>query len=104
MNDEAVCRTAPATPGLSIKFYKVVPTSRLIFSKLREDFFEENLPMFFKGFYGKTYLPDLGISCFKTPLEPLNDLGRTPIVAVITSFLTKCYPTSRRNLYKYIYF
>ena len=35
------------------------------------------------SYYEKTYISDLGISCFKTLSEPLNDLGQNVKVAVI---------------------
>ena len=39
---------------------------------------------FLRGFCDKTYISDLGISCFLTPSENLNNLGQDPKVAVIT--------------------
>ena len=50
------------------------------------------------GFFNeKTYILYLGMSCFKTQSEKLNNLGQNPKVAVITSLLTSCYPTCRRK-------
>ena len=42
-----------------------------------------NYQCLFYGFYEKMYISDMGISCFKTPSEKLNDLGQNPKVAVI---------------------
>ena len=38
----------------------------------------------FLGIFDKLYISDLGIACFYTASAPLNDLGQSPIVAVIT--------------------
>ena len=67
MSDEAVCRTAPATPGLLItglkykcrskssfpkkrQIFKSLLTSKLIFSKLCKKKVEKNQPTFSYGF------------------------------------------------------
>ena len=44
---------------------------------------------FLEGLYEKPYFSDLGISCFKTPLEKLNNMGQIQKVSVIT--LLSCH-------------
>ena len=65
-------------------FIKSVTISEQIFYKLCKKILNFFLPRFLLGFYGKTCILDLGISCYKTPLEKLNNLGQNPNVAVVT--------------------
>ena len=68
MNDGGDCKTALATPGL--------------------------LNSVFEGFYKNTPISNLGISCFKTPSEWLNNLEKK----IQKFLLSRCYHVSSYEL------